>query len=126
MIKVALIEEVNGSHFLEIEPIIARDGFAIHNAVASNGALVGNKFSVTHIASGLVAGWPEATIEDAVRRMDAMIDMTINDVPIGRIGKCEVVQLMPKIAEMAAERFSDVDLQEVSTHQKRVAETLKC
>lgn len=126
MIKVVLFEEVNGSNFLEIEPIIARNGFAIHNAVASNGVLVGDKFSVTHIASGLAAGWPEATIKDAIRRMNIVIDMTINDVPIGRIGKCEVVQLMPKIAEMAAEKFSDVDLRMVPTNQKRVAETLKC
>lgn len=126
MIKVVLFEEVNGSNFLEIEPIIARDGFAIHNAVASNGALVDDQFSVTHIASGLAAGRPEATIEDAIRRMNIVIDMTINDVPIGRIGKCEVVQLMPKIAEMAAEKFSDVNLLMVPTNQKRVAETLNC
>ena len=126
MIKVVLFEEVNGSNSLEIESIIARDGFAIHNAVASNGVLVGDKFSVTHIASGLAAGRPEATIEDAVRRMDAVIDMTINGVPIGQIGKCEVVQLMPKIAEMAAEKFSDVNLLMVPTNQKRVAETLNC
>lgn len=126
MIKVVLFEEVNGSNFLEIEPIIARDGFAIHNAVASNGVLVDDRFSVTHIASGLAAGRPEATIENAVWRMNAMIDMTINDVPVGQMGKCEVVQLMPKIAKMAAKKFSDVDLRMVPTNQKRVAETLKC
>lgn len=125
MITVTLNEKINGSHFLEIEPIVARDGFAIHNAVASNGVL-DDRFSVTHIASGLAAGRPEATIEDAVQRMNIMIDMTINGIPIGQMGKCEVVQLMPKIAKMAAAEFGSVNRLMIPTCQRRAAETLNC
>lgn len=126
MITITLSEEINGSSFLDVEPIIAKDGFAIHNAVTCNGVLMDDEFSVTHIASGLSAGLPETTIEDAVRRMNVMTDMEIGGVPIGQMGKCEIVQLMPKIAEMAAEKFSGVNLYLVPKNQKQCAEKLKC
>ncbi len=126
MITIALIEEVNGVFFLDVEPIMAKDGFAIHNAVTSHGVLIDDEFSVTHIASGLAAGRPEPTVAAAARRMNIVIDMAVNGIQIGNLGKCEIVQLMPKIAEMAKEKFSGINLSIVPALQKRVAETLKC
>lgn len=113
--------------YVEVEPIEVCDGHALHHTVTWNGFTL-DTYTITHIKSGLSAGNPVDNIDDARRKLTQVSEIKVNGVSIGDIGKCEIVQLMPKINDAAADilGFKKPSIKRLLCDQKEVASLLKC
>ena len=113
--------------YVEVEPIEVCDGHALHHTVTWNGFTL-DTYTITHIKSGLSAGKPVDNIDDARRKLTQVSEIKVDGVSIGDLEKCEFVQLMPKINELASTTlgFKKRSLKRLLRDQKEVASLLKC
>lgn len=117
----------NDVSYVEVEPIEVSDGFALHRTVTWFGFTL-DTYTITHIKSGLAAGSPVDNIDDARRKLQQVSEIKVSDVNIGRMDKCEIVQLMPVVNDIAVAvlGFRKRPLKRLLRNQKVVANLLKC